>query len=139
MALRRGELIERASPHTVVETVRRLVASAEAHGVTVFVTVDHAAGARSVGLVMPETQVVFVGNPAAGTPVMLAEPDLALDLPTRILVREAASGAPGSSVVFHDPDAIARAHSLSSAQADGLRGVVALVDDAIRGDGQRGG
>lgn len=129
-------LVTRTSPDSVTATVQRIVAAAQAHGVTVFATVDHAAGARSVGLDMPETQVVFVGNPAAGTPAMLEAPDLALDLPTRILVR-AAAGAAGSTVVFHDPGDIARAHSLSASLADGLRGVVALVDHALEETGSR--
>ena len=126
-----SDLVECSSPYPVAETVRRLVVAAQTHGVTVFATVDHAAGARSVGLDMPETQVMFVGNPAVGTPAMLEAPDLALDLPTRILVREAIPGTSGSTVVFHDPNEIARTHSLSTARADGLRGVVALVDDAL--------
>ncbi len=124
-------LVERSSPDSVAETVKRLVTAAEAHGVTVFATVDHAAGARSVGLDMPETQVILVGNPAAGTPAMVEAPDLALDLPTRILVREAPSGTLGSTVLFHDPGDIARKHALAPPQADRLRGVVALVDDAL--------
>jgi len=124
-------IIERSSPHGVDETVRRLADAAEAAGATVFATIDHAAGARSVGLDMPETQVLIVGNPAAGTPAMLAAPDLALELPTRLLVRQTAPGISNSTIVFSDPTALARRYGLSSEQVAGLAGVVSLVDGTL--------
>jgi len=125
------DVIERSSPLRVDETVRRLADAAAVAGATVFATIDHAAGARSVGLDMPETQVLIVGNPAAGTPPMLAAPDLALDLPTRLLVRQASPGDSGSTIVFSDPTALARRYALSSEQVAGLAGVVSLVDRAL--------
>jgi uncharacterized protein (DUF302 family)/catechol 2,3-dioxygenase-like lactoylglutathione lyase family enzyme len=132
-AARTEGVVERSSPLGVDETVRRLADAAAAAGARVFATIDHAAGARSVGLDMPETQVLIVGNPAAGTPPMLAAPDLALDLPTRLLVRQASPGASGSTVVFSDPTALARRYRLSSEQVAGLAGVVSLVDRALGG------
>jgi len=127
------DLIERSSPHGVDETVRRLTDAAQAAGVTVFATINHAAGARSVGLDMPETQVLIVGNPTAGTPAMLAAPDLALELPTRLLVRQAAPGDSGSTIVLSNPTALARRYGLSSEQVAGLAEVVSLVDRALGG------
>lgn len=124
-------IIERSSPIPVNETVRRLADAVSAAGATVFATIDHAAGARSVGLEMPEAKVLIVGNPAAGTPAMLAAPDLALELPTRLLVRQASSGASGSTVVFSDPTALARRYGLSPEQVAGLAGVVSLVERAL--------
>ncbi len=126
-------VIERSSPLGVDETVRRLADAVTAAGATVFATIDHAAGARSVGLDMPESQVVIVGNPAAGTPAMLAAPDLALELPTRVLVRQPSPDASGSTVVFSDPTALARRYGLSSEQVAGLVGVVSLIDRALGG------
>ncbi|MGC8472312.1 MAG: DUF302 domain-containing protein [Acidimicrobiales bacterium] len=135
-AARTDGLIERSSPLGVAETVARLVDAATAAGVTVFATVDHAAGARSVGLEMPDTQVVLLGNPAIGTPAMQAAPELALDLPTRVLVRQAPSpeggpGAPRSAVVFADPVAVGRRYGLTREQVAGLTGIVGLVDRAL--------
>ncbi|MHB1595722.1 MAG: VOC family protein [Streptosporangiaceae bacterium] len=124
-------VIERSSPLRVDETVRRLVDAAAAAGATVFATIDHADGARSAGFDMPETQVVIVGNPAAGTPAMLAAPDLALELPTRLLVRQTSPGASGSTVVFSDPIALARRYGLSSEQVAGLASIAGLVDRAL--------
>ncbi len=135
-AARADGLIERSSPLGVAETVARLIETAKAAGVTVFATVDHAAGARSVGLEMPDTQVLLVGNPAVGTPAMQAAPDLALDLPTRVLVRQAPSpegapGTPGSAVVFADPVAVGRRYRLSREQVAGLSAITGLVDRAL--------
>jgi Domain of unknown function DUF302 len=59
---------------------------------TVFATIDHQAAAHAVGLDMPPTTVLIVGNPKSGTPLMLAAPDFAMDLPLRVLVREDAGG-----------------------------------------------
>ncbi len=126
-------VVERSSPLPVDEAVRRLADAVTAAGATVFAIIDHAAGARSVGLNMPEAKVLIVGNPAAGTPAMLAAPDLALELPTRLLVRQASRGASGSTVLFSDPTALARRYRLNSEQVAGLVGLVSLVDRALGG------
>ncbi len=126
-------IVERSSPLPVDETVRQLADAVTAAGATVFATIDHAAGARSVGLEMPETQVLIVGNPAAGTPAMLAAPDLALELPTRLLVRQTSPGASGSTVVFSDPTALAHRYGLSPEQIAGLATIAGLVDRALGG------
>lgn len=131
LAARAQGVVERSSPLRVGETVQRLADEAAAAGMTVFATIDHAAGARSVGLQMPETQVLIVGNPAVGTPAMLAAPDLALELPTRLLVRQASPGTPGSTVVFSDPAAVARRHGLDPERAAGLAAITRLVDRAL--------
>lgn len=76
-----------ASPYTFDDTLSRLRATLAAHGMTIFATIDHAAGARAVGLDMLPATVVIYGNPKGGTPLMQAAPDVALDLPLRVLVR----------------------------------------------------
>jgi glyoxylase I family protein len=131
LATRAEGVVERSSPHQVDETVQRLADAATAAGATVFATIDHAAGARSVGFDMAETQVLIVGNPAAGTPAMLAAPDPALELPTRLLVRQAAPGGTGSTVVFSDPAVVAHRYGLGAEHAAGLASIVALVDRAL--------
>ncbi|AHV91276.1 hypothetical protein D554_1066 [Bordetella holmesii 30539] len=83
-------LITFTSTRDVGQTVAQLRTGLAAHGMTVFAEIDHAAAAQAAGLDMPPTRVLIFGNPKAGTPLMLAEPDLALDLPLRVLVRERA-------------------------------------------------
>ena len=73
-------------------TLLHLVKTIEAAGLSIFARIDHAAAARTVGLTMPPTVVLIYGNPRGGTPIMLAHPPAALDLPLRVLVREEADG-----------------------------------------------
>jgi uncharacterized protein (DUF302 family) len=88
-----GEGMERVeSRHSVEETVQRLRNVLAERGVTIFAVIDHSGEAARAGLTMLPTQVVVFGNPAAGTPVMLAAPSIAIDLPLRVLVWEDADG-----------------------------------------------
>src|SRR5258707_851445 len=83
------------------ETDDALRAEVEQHGGVVVAVIDHAAAAQAVGLTLPATQVIIFGNPRAGTSLMQAVPETAIDLPLRILVR--ADGQPGSLVSWQDP------------------------------------
>ncbi|HVV52037.1 MAG TPA: DUF302 domain-containing protein [Polyangia bacterium] len=86
-------LIDRRSNLSVDETVERLTALLRAKGATLFALVDHAGEAARVGLAMRPTKLLVFGNPSAGTPLMLAEPRSAIDLPLKLLVWEDAAGA----------------------------------------------
>jgi uncharacterized protein (DUF302 family) len=77
-------LIVKQSAHGVAETMDRLAAAAEENGLNVFSRIDHSAGAEAAGLDLPPTQLLVVGNPNAGTPLMQADPRTALSLPLRI-------------------------------------------------------
>jgi uncharacterized protein (DUF302 family) len=80
-------------------TLDRLVAAIEKAGMSVFATIDHAAGAKAVGMSMPSTVVLIYGQARGGTPVMQADPAAALDLPLRVLIREDAHG--DTLIAFH--------------------------------------
>jgi uncharacterized protein (DUF302 family)/uncharacterized membrane protein YidH (DUF202 family) len=80
------------SNHSVDETVTRLQGILQSKGVKLFTVVNHSGEAASAGLKMPNTKLLIFGNPKAGTPVMLASPSAALDLPLKILVAEDAAG-----------------------------------------------
>lgn len=73
-------------------TVERLKAILQARGITLFALVDHSGDAAKSGMQMPNTKLLIFGNPNAGTPVMLASPSSALDLPLKILVAEDETG-----------------------------------------------
>jgi uncharacterized protein (DUF302 family)/uncharacterized membrane protein YidH (DUF202 family) len=85
-------ILRTASNHSVEETVTRLKSILEAKGVKLFTIVDHSGEAASAGLKMPNTKLLIFGNPKAGTPLMLASPSSALDLPLKILIAEDAAG-----------------------------------------------
>jgi uncharacterized protein (DUF302 family) len=85
-------MASRKSRHTVDETVERLMKLLETKGVRLFALVDHSGEAAKAGMTMRPTKLAIFGNPAAGTPVMLAAPSISIDLPLKILVWEDAEG-----------------------------------------------
>ena len=80
------------SNHSVDETVERLKGVLQAKGIKLFVLVDHSEEARKAGLDMLPTKLLIFGNPLAGTPVMVASPSIAIDLPLKILVSQDSQG-----------------------------------------------
>jgi uncharacterized protein (DUF302 family) len=93
MALTRDNgVINTPSNHSVDQTVEKLKGILQAKGVTLFALVDHSGEAEKVGLKMPPTKLLIFGNPKGGTPVMLAAPSIAIDLPLKILVWEDTKG-----------------------------------------------
>jgi uncharacterized protein (DUF302 family) len=86
-------LVTLKSEHSVDETIAKVRAVLAAKGIHEFALIDHSGEAEKVGLTMPKTQVLIFGNPKGGTPLMLAAPSVAIDLPLKLLVREDATGA----------------------------------------------
>ena len=85
-------IVQIPATQSVDETVSKLKAIPQEKGVTLFALVDHSGEAAKAGLQMPNTKLLIFGNPKAGTPVMLAAPSIALDLPLKILVSEDNTG-----------------------------------------------
>jgi len=85
-------IVDIPSHHSVDETVEKIRAILEAKGVTLFALVDHSGEAEKAGMKMRPTKLLIFGNPKAGTPVMLAAPSIAIDLPLKILVWEDEAG-----------------------------------------------
>lgn len=85
-------IVDKASNHSVDETVERLKGILQSKGVTIFAVVDHSGEAEKVGMKMRPTKLLIFGSPKAGTPLMLAAASVAIDLPLKILVWEDAQG-----------------------------------------------
>ena len=85
-------IIDLPSNHSVDQTVAKLKAILESKGVTLFALVDHSGEAEKAGMKMPPTKLLTFGSPKAGTPLMLAAPSIAIDLPLKILVWEDSAG-----------------------------------------------
>jgi len=81
-------IVDIPSNHTVDQTVERLRGFLQAKGVTLFALVDHSGEAEKAGMKMSPTKLLIFGSPKAGTPVMLASPSIAIDLPLKILIWE---------------------------------------------------
>lgn len=85
-------LVHLPSIHSVNETVEKLKTILAAKGVALFALIDHSGEAEKVSMKMPPTKLLIFGSPKAGTPVMLAVPSIAIDLPLKILVAEDENG-----------------------------------------------
>jgi uncharacterized protein (DUF302 family) len=85
-------IVTKPGKHSVDRTVQKLEELLQAKGVKLFAVVDHSGEAASAGLHMPPTKLLIFGNPKAGTPLMLASPSVAIDLPLKILVWEDGQG-----------------------------------------------
>ena len=85
-------IVKIPSRRSVDETVDKLKTILKSKGVTLFALVDHSGEAEKAGMKMPPTKLLIFGNPKGGTPLMLAAPSVALDLPLKILVAEDSDG-----------------------------------------------
>ena len=85
-------IIDKPSNHSVEQTVEKLKSILQSKGVTLFALVDHDGEAKKVGMKMRPTKLLIFGSPKAGTPLMLAKPSIAIDLPLKILVWEDRQG-----------------------------------------------
>lgn len=121
-------IIDIVSNHSVDETVEKLKTILEAKGVTLFALVDHSGEAAKVGMAMRPTKLLIFGSPKAGTPIMLAAPSIAIDLPLKILVWEDISGKTWLS--FNSPAYLQQRHGVANEFLPVLSVVEALAAKA---------
>jgi uncharacterized protein (DUF302 family) len=103
-------IANKPSRHSVEQTIEKLKNILQAKGVMLFALVDHSGEAEKVGMKMPPTKLLIFGSPKAGTPLMLAAPSIAIDLPLKILVWQDAHGKVWVS--YNRPDYLAQRHGL---------------------------
>ena len=103
-------IVNKPSKHSVERTVETLTNILKSKGVAVFALIDHSGEAEKVGLKMRPTKLLIFGNPKAGTPLMLASPSSAIDLPLKILVWEDARGKVWVS--YNSPEYLRERHGL---------------------------
>ena len=101
-----------------------------AKGLTLFALVDHSGEASRVGLTMPPTKLLIFGNPTAGTPLMLASPSTAIDLPLKLLVREDPEQKVWIS--YNSPDYLQQRHSFPQELLPNVAGVEKLAAAAAK-------
>ena len=110
------------------DTMDRLEARVKASGMSVFARIDHAAGATSVGLSLRPTEVLIFGNPKGGTPLMLAAPSVAIDLPLKLLVAEDAHGS--CSISYNSPQYLQERHGLPDDLIQNIAIIESLANEA---------
>ena len=122
-------LVQVASRFSVDETVRRLQGAFAEKGLQVFAVIDHSGEAEKVGLKMPPTKVLIFGSPKGGTPLMLAAPSLAIDLPLKALVAGDAQNK--VTVTYNDPEHLRERHGFPAELTKNLAGAGALIAKAV--------
>lgn len=123
-------IVRIASRHSVADTVTKLENMLHAKSVKLFTIVDHSSEADRVGLKMPDTKLLIFGSPKAGTPLMLAVPSIALDLPLKILVAEDTSGQVWVS--YNAPKYLQERHSLPDDLMPNIGVIAALAGEAAK-------
>ena len=103
-------IVDVPSNHSVDETVQRLKNILQSKGITLFAFIDHSGEAEKVGMKMRPTKLLVFGSPKAGTPLMLAAPSIAIDLPLKILVWEDSQGKVWLS--YNSPEYLQHRHGL---------------------------
>ncbi|MCG9105112.1 DUF302 domain-containing protein [Laribacter hongkongensis] len=111
-------------------TISKISESLQKNNMKIFARIDHQAAARSVGLDMPPTMVIVYGNPAAGTKFMLENPQLALDLPLRVLISETRDGN-AVQVSWHPAESVIKPYGMSENAAMALSRAEKIISDAI--------
>jgi uncharacterized protein (DUF302 family) len=122
-------LVHLRSPYSVPETLKRLQSVLQAKNLDVFARVDHSGEAEKVGLKMRPTQLIVFGSPKAGTPLMVASPTLAIDLPLKALAWEDADGQVWLS--YNSPEYLKRRHNVPDELVKNIAGVGALLEKAV--------
>ncbi|MGA2345505.1 MAG: DUF302 domain-containing protein [Candidatus Sulfotelmatobacter sp.] len=89
---KKNGMVDVPSNHSVDETVERVKNILQSKGITLFALIDHSGEAEKAGMKMPPTKLLIFGNPKGGTPLMLAAPSVAIDLPLKILVWQDGQG-----------------------------------------------
>jgi uncharacterized protein (DUF302 family) len=122
-------MIHVTSPYSVPETLRRLESLLQARGLAIFGRIDHSGEAEKAGLKMRPTELLIFGSPKQGTPLMVASPTLAIDLPLKALAWEDASGKVWLS--YNTPEYLKQRHNIPDDLLKNISGVGALLQKAL--------
>jgi uncharacterized protein (DUF302 family) len=122
-------LIHLSSRYPVAETMARLETILQSHNIKIFARVDHSGEAHKIGMEMRPTQLLIFGSPAGGTPLMIAAPTLAIDLPLKVLVWEDADGKVWLS--YNRPEYLQQRHQFPDELTRNIASVGALLKQAV--------
>jgi uncharacterized protein (DUF302 family) len=117
------------SPHSFSDTVAKLENILQAKGLQLFAKIDFSGDAGRNGISMPQTVALLFGNPKAGTPVMMASPSSALDLPLKIVAAENADKL--VSVMFNTPEYLAQRHGIPAELLQNIAGIRKIAEAAV--------
>jgi len=121
-------IITKSANCTVEEAVSKIKSLLVIRGITLFAVIDHSGEAETNGMKMPNTKLLIFGNPKGGTPLMLASPSIAIDLPLKLLVAEDAKGR--CSILYNSPQYLQQRHGLSTDLIQNIAIIEALAAEA---------
>jgi uncharacterized protein (DUF302 family) len=122
-------IVDVRSRYPVPETLARLEEILKDKGITVFALIDHSGEAEKAGLKMRPTQLLVFGSPKAGTPLMVAAPRLAIDLPLKALAWQDEKGQVWLS--YNAPEYLQQRHGIPEALVKNIAGIAGLVEQAV--------
>jgi uncharacterized protein (DUF302 family) len=122
-------IVDVPSRYSVPETLARLQAILKEKGIAVFALIDHSGEAEKAGLTMRPTQVLIFGNPKSGTPLMIAAPRLAIDLPLKALAWQDEQGQVWLS--YNSPEYLQQRHGFPADLMKNIAGIATLVQKAV--------
>ena len=120
------------SPYSVANTLQRLEAVITAKGLTIFARIDHSGEAEKVGLTMLPTKLLLFGSPKSGTPLMIASPTLAIDLPLKALVWQDTEGTVWLS--YNSTEYLQQRHNIPEALVKNIAGIRSICEETVRPD-----
>jgi uncharacterized protein (DUF302 family) len=123
-------LIHLRSPYSVSQTLARLETILRSKGIAILARIDHSGDAAKAGLKMPPTELLIFGNPKAGTPLMIASPSVAIDLPLKALVWQDGNGEVWLS--YNSPDYLKDRHALPDDLVKNIAGIGPICEEAVR-------
>jgi uncharacterized protein (DUF302 family) len=127
-AITNDGIVDLPSSHSVDQTVEKLKSILQAKGITLFALVDHSGEAEKVGLKMRPTKLLIFGSPKGGTPLMLASPSIAIDLPLKILIWEDGQGKVWVS--YNSPAYLQERHGVPQELLQNISAVETLAEKA---------
>jgi len=123
-------VVSKPSAHSVEETVDRLEAVLREKNIHIFVRIDQRAEAEKAGLQMPAMELLIFGNPKGGTPLMIAEPTIGIDLPLKAMAWEDREGKVWLS--YNAPEYLQERFSISEDLIKNISVIGGLIDQALR-------
>jgi uncharacterized protein (DUF302 family) len=122
-------MIHLSSPHSVSETSVRLETIVQAKGLIILARIDHSGDAAKAGLKMRPTKLLIFGNAKSGTPLMIASPSVAIDLPLKALVWQDEDGSVWLS--YNSPNYLKERHAVPDNLLQNIAGIGPICEEAV--------